>query len=201
VVGRTFTLSSPFDIEGVAAPAVGGFLPLDPGSIAIHRWQVTRGQIDSIGDPWSAAQGQRSLDLHGSPGFGGIERTFATEKGPRYRVTFALAGSLGSNPPVKRIAVSAAGKSATFSFDSSGRNSDEMRRVEYTWQFEAIASRTVLELRTLETTDPYAGPALDEVRVDALICSVSGRNPEGTTNNTNCTNENSRLMNYILILF
>ena len=39
----------------------------------------------------------------------------------------------GGDPPVKRIAVSAAGKSATFFFDSTGRNSNEMRWVEYAW--------------------------------------------------------------------
>ena len=128
---------------------------------------MTRGQIDYIGDNWRAAEGKRSLDLHGSPGFGGIEQTFATEKGKRYRVTFALAGTPGGNPPVKRIAVSAAGKSATFFFDSTGRNSNDMRWVEYAWHFEAIASRTVLEFRTLETTDPNLGPALDEVSVEA----------------------------------
>jgi choice-of-anchor C domain-containing protein len=149
-------------------PAVGGYVSLDPGSTAIKGWKVTRGQIDYIGDNLRAAEGKRSLDLHGSPGFGGIEQAFATEKGKRYRVTFALAGTPGGNPPVKRIAVSAAGKSATFFFDSTGRNSDDMRWVEYAWHFEAIASRTVLEFRTLETTDPNLGPALDEVRVEAL---------------------------------
>jgi choice-of-anchor C domain-containing protein len=151
-----------------AGPGVDSFLPLDKGSDAIKGWRVTRGQIDYIERDWKAADGQRSLDLHGSPGHGGIEQTFKTKKGERYRVTFSLAGNPGSEVPVKRIAVSAAGKSHEFIFDSTGKTADNMGWVTKEWEFNADAEETSLEIRTLETMDPFRGPALDNVRVVAI---------------------------------
>src|SRR5262245_37683734 len=67
---------------------VGEFVPLNEGSTAIKGWTVTRGQIDYVGTHWTAGEGKRSLDLHGSPGFGGVKQTFRTVQGQRYRVTF-----------------------------------------------------------------------------------------------------------------
>jgi Protein of unknown function (DUF642) len=52
-------------------PDPGAFKPLDEASTDIKGWTVTRGQIDYIGSHWQAGDGSRSLDLHGSPGFGG----------------------------------------------------------------------------------------------------------------------------------
>ena len=51
---------------------IGEFKSLDKGSKDIKGWTVTRGQIDLIGTFWTSADGKRSLDLHGSPGFGGV---------------------------------------------------------------------------------------------------------------------------------
>ena len=42
--------------------------PLDPDSTEIKGWTVTRGQIDVVEEhdgTWKAADGTRSLDLHG----------------------------------------------------------------------------------------------------------------------------------------
>ena len=36
------------------------------------------------------------------------------------------------------------------------------------WEFDAVADRTTLEIDTLEETDPVAVPALDDVRVVAV---------------------------------
>jgi hypothetical protein len=36
------------------------------------------------------------------------------------------------------------------------------------WKFDAVADQTTLEIYTLEKTDPFAGPALDNVRVVAV---------------------------------
>jgi choice-of-anchor C domain-containing protein len=149
-------------------PAVGDFISLDQGSTAIKGWKVTRGQIDYLGTHWQNADGFRSLDLHGSPGYGGVEQTFKTKKGQRYLVMFSLAGSPGSNVPVKTIGVSAAGKMERFTFDSTGKTVRKMGWVTRAWEFTAVADETTLEIYTLETTDPVAGPALDDVWVIAL---------------------------------
>src|SRR5262245_57562389 len=59
----------------------GSFLPVDEDSVEIRGWVVTRGQIDlqqETEGQVKAAHGKRSLDLHGSPGFGGVEQAFVT---------------------------------------------------------------------------------------------------------------------------
>jgi eukaryotic-like serine/threonine-protein kinase len=146
-------------------PAVEDFTSLDPGSTAIKGWTVTRGQIDYIGDYWQSADGRRSLDLHGSPGYGGIQQTFKTRKGHRYRVTFALAGTPGSAYPSKRMGVSAAGQECEFTFDAAGKTFEKMGWVTKEWEFDANADETTLEIFTLEQKDNCKGPAIDDVRV------------------------------------
>ena len=72
-------------------PKVDAWQWIDEKSDKIKGWVVTKGQIDYIGTLWKAAEGKRSLDLHGSPGFGGVKQTIKTEKGRTYRVTFEMA--------------------------------------------------------------------------------------------------------------
>jgi choice-of-anchor C domain-containing protein len=118
LVNGTFEVGPALDNWGV---------PLNPGSTALQGWTATRGQIDVVtGKSWKAADGDRSLDLHGSPGFGGIAQTFETKKGQRYRVTFWMAGNPVGEVPVKNLAVAAAGKSQAFAFDTTGRTADRM---------------------------------------------------------------------------
>ena len=145
-------------------PEVSNYLALDEGSIAMPGWVVTRGQIDLTGDFWVAASGKRSIDLHGSPGFGGVAQKFKTQKGKRYQVVFSLAGSVDAKP-VKRTAVTAAGQMQEFRFDSTGKTRDDMGWEKMVWEFEAIADETTLEIYTLETTDEFAGPTIDDVWV------------------------------------
>jgi choice-of-anchor C domain-containing protein len=144
-------------------PEVGNYIALDVGSTAMPGWVVTRGQIDIVGFYWVAASGKRSIDLHGSPGFGGVAQTFKTEKGKRYQVVFSLAGS--GEVKVKKTAVSAAGKKQEFSFDSTGKNNGDMGWEKKVWEFVAIAEETTLEIYTLETTEEFAGPVIDDVWV------------------------------------
>jgi hypothetical protein len=63
------------------------------------------------------------------------------------------------------VAVAAAGKQQEFTCDSTGRTTENMGWSTKTWEFEATAEETTLEIYTLEMKDPYAGPALDNVRV------------------------------------
>lgn len=145
-------------------PKVDTYLPLDPGSTAIPGWVVTRGQIDLVGPGMvSAAHGKRCLDLHGSPGYGGVSQTFKTEPGRRYQVAFSLAG-LG-DVAVKKTGVSAAGQTHVFTFDSSERHLFDLGWEKMVWEFTANAGETTLEIYTLETTEEYRGPAIDDVWV------------------------------------
>ena len=152
-------------------PPVNRYVPLDGGSTAIKGWIVTGDQIDYIYKYWTAAEGAHSIDLHGSPGYGGIAQTFATEPGRRYRVTFAMAGtpsSIAGNGGVKHLVVHAADAKQAFSFDTNGKSGKEMGWENKVWVFTATEAKTTLEFRTAETKEPETGPALDNVRVVAI---------------------------------
>jgi choice-of-anchor C domain-containing protein len=153
-------------------PEVEGFLPLDQGSTALKGWTVTRGQIDYIGGHWTAGDGKRSLDLHGSPGFGGVKQTFKTVEGQRYRVSFLMAGNPGRKVSVYALCARVGNKKEVFSFDAAGTTHQEMGWVRKSWEFVAVAGETTLEIHTLdgaeEDPEGVAGPALDDVRVVAV---------------------------------
>jgi choice-of-anchor C domain-containing protein len=144
---------------------LGNWQPYGPGIMAIKGWEVTRGQIDLVGNQWPAAEGQRSLDLHGSPGLGGIKQTFATTPGTRYKVTFSMAGNPEGSVPKKRMGVSAAGESGEFEFDATGKTVKAMGWAKKTWRFKATEKQTTLEFYTLMKEDEACGPALDDVSV------------------------------------
>jgi choice-of-anchor C domain-containing protein len=140
-------------------------LTLPKGSTDIKGWEVTRGDIDFIGAYWQAAEGKRSLDMNGLVK-GGIAQTFKTVKGRRYRVTFSLAGNPDLGGGERKLVVSAAGKSAEYSFDATGKGAQAMGWVTKTWEFIAVASQTTLEFYSL--TEGACGPALDNVSVMTL---------------------------------
>ena len=94
-------------------PSVDTWVSLNPGNKQIKGWVVTRGQIDLVGKYWKPAHGGRSLDLHGSPGYGGISQTFSTTPGRSYVVRFSMAINPYTSVPKKAVGVSAAGKKAT----------------------------------------------------------------------------------------
>jgi choice-of-anchor C domain-containing protein len=143
-------------------------VPLDPGSTAMPGWVVTHGQIDYITNLWNAADGGRSLDLNGSPGVGGVAQTFATRAGQRYRVTFALAGNPTGDVTLMSLAVSAAGQSQAFTFDTTGMSDDNMGWEDTTWEFVATGDQTTLEIYSADGSNPWGGPALDNVSVVAV---------------------------------
>jgi choice-of-anchor C domain-containing protein len=144
---------------------VGEFLSLDKDSTAIKGWIVIKGQIDLVGTYWQAADGKRSLDLHGSPGYGGVAQTFKTEEGKKYKVTFSLAANPDGSVAKKKMAVRAAGQEKEFTADSTGRSTTDMGWKKHTWEFTAKKAQTTLELYTLMDEDENCGPALDDVSV------------------------------------
>ena len=149
-------------------PELEMWLSLNKDSTAVKGWTVTRDQVDLVGSHWKAADGKRSLDLHGSPGYGGIQQAFKTEKGKAYKVTFSLSGTpklIAGHEGVKSLSVKAAGKKKEFNFDTAEATADDMKWVTKTWEFTATGDETTLEFHTLETTHPNCGPVIDDVRV------------------------------------
>jgi len=145
-------------------PEPGPFLPVNPGDTRIRGWTVTRGQIDYIGTHWQAAEGKRSLDLHGSPGFGGVAQSFATKAGRGYRATFMLSRSPNVGGEIAVI-VEAGGNRIVHSVPHRGATAQNMQWVRYEFEFTANSEKTTLEIRTIGHGDPNAGPTLDDVTV------------------------------------
>jgi choice-of-anchor C domain-containing protein len=150
----------------------GSFLPLDVNSVAIQGWVVTRGQIDlqqETGGKLKAAHGNRSLDLHGSPGFGGVKQRFVTKVGQKYKVTFSMSGNPGVGHQAVQMAVQAAGKKEVFECNMAGKTLDDLKWETKTWEFTAVDTITVLEFHTAMAppAHPFGGPLLDDVKVVA----------------------------------
>ena len=144
--------------------------PHDPGSTEITGWTVTRGQIDVVEEhdgTWKAADGQRSLDLHGSPGHGGVKQAFGTRPGRKYRLTFHMSGNPGVGHEKVQLAVEAAGQTKQFEISMEGISNEDLKWEKKTWEFTATDKTTVLELRTAmpPTTNGFGGPAIDDVIV------------------------------------
>jgi choice-of-anchor C domain-containing protein len=184
IAGQTFTVNQS------AGPAISilvngsfesatvspdGFRTLQPGDASISGWVVVGASIDYIGTFWQASDGQRSLDLDGTPtGPGGISQTFTTIPGVQYFVSFDMAGNpqrgFQTGPVVKPMRVSADGQSKEFTFDTTGRSFSNMGWMHFSWTFTADNLSATLEFRSL-TTSSASGPALDNVSVIALTCN------------------------------
>ena len=163
----------------------GDLIAVFDGSTAINGWQVTQDDIDYIGTLWASSHGVRSLDLDNSTGFGGIMQTFTTTPGVMYLVTFDLAGNPyreHSDPYTKHMGVSAAGQSAEFSFDTSGKSlPNTMGWVTRNWQFTANSTSTTLAFYSLHSMEGgqypgysgWCGPTLDNVSVTPEPATLS----------------------------
>ncbi len=100
---------------------------------------------------------------------GGIAQTFATVPGQRYRVTFDLAGNPNRAPIMKPMRITAAGQSADFTFDATGKSGRDMGWLPTASVFSAVADSTTLEFTCL-TVSPQTGygAAIDRVAVVPL---------------------------------
>jgi choice-of-anchor C domain-containing protein len=152
-------------------PGPSGFLPLTPGSTAISGWEVIRGGIDYVGTDWVASDGDRSLDLNGTPGVGGVAQTLATIPGQSYHVSFDMAGH--PSGLLQTMRVSAAGQSQDFYFQS-GTDPNQLGWQTLTWEFTAAETATTLEFFSLQTGYEFGGPALDDVVVTSSDTLVPG---------------------------
>lgn len=152
----------------------GWYIVYDGDSTTIPGWTVKTPlpgrDIDIVSTYWRSADGDRSIDLSGLYGPGGIAQTFATTPGNRYDVFFMLAGNTGTREPrqshlIFDMGVTAAGQTQIFSFDVFGHSYLDMGWELRTWSF--VADSTSSELWFYQIGDPYptGGPALDNVQV------------------------------------
>jgi choice-of-anchor C domain-containing protein len=170
VPGRNLLVNGSFE-DG---PENEGWTAVKPGATQMPGWKLVGAEVGFASSLWLAADGRRSLFFPSVPDKGRLQQTFKTKKGQRYRVTFSLSGNPNggwwSNAEFARtrLAVSAAGQSQEFAFDSAGKSPSDMGWVTKTWEFDATSDRTTLEFSTLDTNRGYwVAPALDNVRVYA----------------------------------
>lgn len=132
---------------------------------------MSRGDVDLIGTDLRSSHGRRCLDLNGAAA-GGIQQSFATVAGRRYRVTFDLAGQPAGAAP-KELRVTAAGQAAEFQFSVTGRTREQMGWVSKRWEFTAEGPSTMLAFETVSPFGP-AGPVLDNVAVVPVTGTTGG---------------------------
>ena len=149
-----------------AGPQPADYQMVAKGSTAIPGWIVTMGTVDIIGPNWHDADGgTSSIDMDGTPGPGGIAQSFATTKGAKYAVSFALASNPQCGPTIKRLMVTAGPAKQLYAFDSSHVSGAHMGWQLKSFSFKAGASRTTLTFTSLDPSGSLCGPAIDAVRV------------------------------------
>lgn len=142
---------------------IGQYKPLDKDSDAIKGWKVTRAQIDLCGTFFTAFEGKRCVDLHGSPGYGGVAQTFKTKKGAKYKVELQLAATPGGGE--RGIWVEAAGEKKKFDVGPGESTREKLNWTKVSWEFTATGAETTLEIYTTEKGDSSQGPIIDDVVV------------------------------------
>ncbi len=144
---------------------------LGPDSSDIDDWTVIGGTkaVDYICGYWQTADGQRTLDLNGNPGPGGVEQVISTISGATYLVEFYMAGNPGGGLATKTMDVSAIGnttQSMSFSFVTTGYSVTNMGWTPCEWTFTADADATTLQF--MSTMLGSYGPTLDMVQVSVV---------------------------------
>ncbi len=153
----------------------GGFTNLGTGTTTITGWTVTSGNIDYIGNYWTAEDGSRSLDMNGNQP-GAIAQTFDTVLGRQYTVTFWIAGNPDCGPTIKHLQVTATGNSTGYyTFDISSHSTTSMGWTAVTYTFVATGASTTLTFQSTDTGSS-CGPALDNVSIAEVptIPALSG---------------------------
>ena len=162
-------------------PPVNTYITLRAGE-TLPGWRVIRETIDLNKNYMDAADGDRCIDLNGTPGIGSIQTSFFTKKGRNYLLRFYMAGNPNGPPDIKKMKVSAGSQSEIFEFDISNHTAKNMGWQRKEMIFKATARKTFLTFESL--TDYYVsnyGPALDAVSVVPTHKPISekGDGPKG----------------------
>jgi len=144
-----------------------------PDSVTIRNWTVSAGSVDYIGSYWQAADGNRSLDLTGTGAPGTIVQTFVTPwPGVPHRISFALAGNPDVQPRTTGVRVWINDPNVLyrdFTFVVNGQTRSNMGWTYVSWWFTPSSAVNTLGFTSLDNYPGLLwGPALDDVRVDAV---------------------------------
>jgi choice-of-anchor C domain-containing protein len=148
----------------------GLFHQVNAGDTDITGWHVTNGSVDYIGTLWVAQDGERSIDMSGSVAGTMAQQTIATTIGQEYLVSFWMAGNPEGPPVIKTLDVSFGGGPMSFTFDTTGRDKNNMG-----WALKSFlitATGTSTDLTFQSTTGGLYGPAIDNISVIATDSNV-----------------------------
>jgi choice-of-anchor C domain-containing protein len=149
-------------------PNTGSYLTLRSGDDRVRGWTITKGTIDLVGTELRASHGDKSVDLIGSPGSGGIRQIIQTVPGQTYLLGFQIAGNMSGGDKVKQMRVKAAGSvDNVVTFDTAGHSNQSPGWEERTLTFRAYSTETELEFSHPgePTNGAFCGPMLDNVVV------------------------------------
>ncbi|MCA9840614.1 MAG: choice-of-anchor C family protein [Cyanobacteria bacterium HKST-UBA03] len=144
-----------------AGPDPGSFTTFKQGEKSLHGWYIGKGSVDLVGSYFPSSDGQRSLDLDGSPGAGRISQSVNTVPGHLYQLSFDLAANPEGPPTIKTMGVTVAGTSHKISKLGS------KTYTPYALQFVALDDRTTVSFESLNQPADSAkfGMLLDNVSV------------------------------------
>jgi choice-of-anchor C domain-containing protein len=146
------------DFEAAAgAVAPGSYTIVAAGATTIPGWTVTGTTVDLINGAFGAPSGV-AIDLHGTPGPGKIEQSFAVVAGTTYNLSFDLAGN-GAGPHTLSFNFGSLSESITYTFTSVQN---------ITRSFYAATTGSAMLSFTPTGGDLYGGPVVDNVNVSAV---------------------------------
>ncbi len=132
----------------------------------ISGWTVTKATVDLTGNYFKAQDGQNSIDLNGTPGFGGIQQRFFTDKGKKYLLSFYLAGNPEGGPKIKNLLVSFGDQTVELEFDITGKTRENMGWEYKELVFKAKQRATILKFESNHLSGPLNwGPVIDNVKL------------------------------------
>lgn len=146
----------------------GNFNTLNAGNTTLTGWTIG-GSIDHIGSYWDASSGNQSLDMSGN-GPGSISQKLTDlVVGQLYEIFFDLAGNPDGVQGQKILEVSVAlsnGLAVSYDFFTNGASRTNMGWQGENFRFTATGATATLKFASL--TNTAYGPALDNVRIQAV---------------------------------
>lgn len=146
----------------------GTFTTVTVGQTNITGWDVLSGSVDYIGSYWQASDGVRSVDLSGNS-IGTLGQTVTgLTAGQSYKVTFDVSRNPdgGTNP--RTGVFSANGQTFNFAYSDATNTRANMKWQTVSYTFLATGSTALISFASDATGGCCYGPALDNVRIDAV---------------------------------
>jgi len=174
LASANLVLDGGFETPVVDSP--NGFVGVDSHG-TIGAWTVTAGNVDLVGNYWTAAEGKQSVDLSGDLN-GTIMQSIAVTPGT-YLLTFNLSGNPDGGADTKLLQVYFGDMTQMFSYGTGANSRGSMNWASESWSFDVLTGGpTALIFREANDSDTPYGAVLDNVSLTAFSPAAV---PEPTT--------------------